>query len=153
LWTFLRLLFTQYMLERFFQKTSESQIKGDIAKFEQRLKELSAGPEDSRRPQIRKAIEDNLETCRARLANYQKARDNSELVQLEIDRLENKISSLSELAINRQEPQFIVGQVDQVASSMIQTERTMNELQFITGLEAADEKVPAMIRRETAQAK
>jgi hypothetical protein len=38
------------------------------------------------------------------------------------------------MAVNRQEPDFISGQVDQVASSMLETERTMNELRFATGL-------------------
>ncbi len=102
---------------------------------------------------MRRAIEDNLQTCRDRLANLQKALDNYELVKLEIDRLQNKICALSELAVNRQEPDFISTQVDQVASSMVQTERTMNELQFATGLEAADDAVPELVRRESVIAK
>jgi hypothetical protein len=152
LWTFLRLLFTQHMLERFFQQTNEAQIRRDTERLEQRLRGLAEGPDDPQKQKLRKALEDNLETCRARLANFQKARDNSELVQLEIDRLENKICSLSELAVNRQEPDFIVRQVDQVASSMVQTERTMNELQFATGL-AVDDAVPQLIQRATVAAK
>ena len=60
-------------------------------------------------------------------------------MKLEIDRLENKIQSLSELAVNRQEPNFISGQVDQVADSMMETEKTMNDLQFATGLDAVDD--------------
>ena len=74
-------------------------------------------------------------------------------MQLEIDRLENKIRSLSELAVNRQEPDFIAGQVDQVASSMLQSERTMNELAFATGLHAADDSVPELLRRQTVSLK
>ncbi len=152
LWTFLRLLFTQHMLERFFQRTNEEQIKRDIASLEGRFKSLAEGPDDPQKQKLRKAVEDNLETCRARLANLKKARDNNELVQLEIDRLENKICSLSELSVNRQEPDFIVRQVDQVASDMVQTERTMNELQFATGL-AADDSVPQLIQRQTVPAR
>jgi hypothetical protein len=152
LWTFLRLLFTQHMLERFFQRTNGTQIKRDMETLEQRLKKLADGPDDPQKQKLRKALEDNLETCRARLTNLQKARDNSELVQLEIDRLENKICSLSELAVNRQEPDFIVSQVDQVASSMVQTERTMNELQFVTGLDV-DEEVPQLVQRQAVPLK
>ena len=55
---------------------------------------------------------------------------------------------LSELAVNRQDPDFILGQVDLVASSMVQTERTMNELRFATGLDAGDESVPAILRKD-----
>ena len=92
-----------------------------------------------------KAVQDNLLTVRDRLTNLQKARDNLELVKLEIDRLENKIQSLSELAVNRQEPNFISGQVDQVAASMLDTEKTMNELQFVTGLDTVDD-TPELLR-------
>ena len=68
-----------------------------------------------------------------------------------IDRLENKIQSLSELAVNRQEPDFISGQVDQVATSMVDTERTINDLQFATGLQPLDEALPSLLERATVK--
>jgi chemotaxis protein histidine kinase CheA len=151
LWIFLRLLYSQQMLQKFFQSTSDDQIRKDIAGLEARLQRLAGGPDDPQRQKIRKTLEDNLATCRERLANFEKARGQSELVEVEIERLENKIRSLSELAINRQEPDFILAQVDQVADSMVQTERTMSELQFATGLDTAGEEVPQLLRRETVQ--
>jgi chemotaxis protein histidine kinase CheA len=151
LWTFLRLLFTQNMLDRFFLKTNEEQIKKTIANLEQSLKSQTFPPEDLQKQKIRKTLEDNIQTSKERLANLEKARDNSELVRLEIDRLENKIQSLCEMAINRQEPDYIVRQVDEVASSMVQTERTMNELEFATGLHA-EEQVPQLVQREVVKA-
>jgi hypothetical protein len=150
LWLYLRLLFTQTMLERFFQQTNEAKIHSDIKGLEVRLSRTTEEDKDPRRQKLRKALQDNLGTCRERLANFQKARDNSELVQAEIDHLENKIGALSELAVNRQDPEFILGQVDLVASGMVQTERTMNELQFATGLDAGDESVPAILRADRA---
>ena len=99
---------------------------------------------------MRKALEDNLQTSRDRLSNLNRARDNFDLVKLEIDRLENKIRSLSELAVNRQEPDYISGQVDQVAASMMQTEKTMNDLRFVTGLETVDE-APSLLQNEIPQ--
>ena len=95
---------------------------------------------------MRHTLEDSLQTCKDRLANYEKAKANHELVQLEIDRLENKIKSLAELSVNRQESDFISGQVDQVAGSMLETEKTMNELQFATGLSPIDEDVPSLVQ-------
>ncbi len=50
--------------------------------------------------------------------------------------------------MNRQEPDFISGQVDQVAASMLETERTMNDLQFATGLITVDETAPQLLPRE-----
>jgi DNA repair exonuclease SbcCD ATPase subunit len=147
LWIYLRLLFTGYSLERFLLKTRQEQIEQDIANLEARLKQADAITDEVQRQKVHKAVEDNLQTCRDRLANFRKAKDNYDLVQLEIDRLENKIRALSELAVNRQEPDFISTQVDQVATSMVQTERTMNELQFATGLETADDVVPELMQR------
>jgi hypothetical protein len=152
LWIYLRLLFTQYSLERFLQTTTESQIQKDIKNLEVRLKSLPRETDNPQTLKVRRSLEDNLETSRARLANHQKARDNMEIVKLELDRLENKIRSLSEQAVNRHEPDFIAGQVDQVVQGMVQTERTMSELQFATGL-SADEEVPELVQRQTVQAR
>jgi hypothetical protein len=150
LWIHLRLLYTEYALERFLRKTSEKEILEEIAGVEERLGRVSTDAATPQQTRIRKALEDNLQTLRDRLANLQKARDNCELVQLELERLENKIRSLSELAVNRQEPDYISGQVDQVASSMLDTEKTMNELQFATGLEAAEDP-PDLLRERKVQ--
>ncbi len=149
LWTFLRMLYTQHSIARFLQKTSEAQIQRDIENLEDRLAAAGKIADEAHRQKFTRAIEDNLQTSRDRLANYQKARANYELMQLEIDRLENKIRSLSELAVNRQEPDFITAQVDQVASSMLQTEKTMNELRFATGLGPTDETVPELLQPRT----
>lgn len=150
LWMYLRLLFTQYSLSQFLKKTSAQQIESDIRQFEGRLKALPATATDPRQQRLRKVVEDSLQTSHARLANYQKAEENCELMGLEIERLENTIHSLSELAVNRQEPEFISGQIDQVATSMVQTEKTMGELQFVTGLKSLDDEVPQILRDETA---
>jgi hypothetical protein len=151
LWIYLRLLYTQYALGRFIKRTKEESIRDDIADLQERLKHVDAEPDAIQREKVKKTLDDNLETCNNRLMNFQKARGNFELLELEIDRLENKIQSLSELAVNRQEPDFISGQVDQVASSMVDTERTMNDLQFATGLQPLDEAVPSLLERATVK--
>ncbi len=148
LWTYLRMLFTMHMLERFLLKTSGSQISQEIAGLEDRLKTAAKLPDEVQRQKFTKTLQDTLQTCRDRLVNFEKARANCELMKLEIDRLESKIRSLSELTINRQEPDFISTQVDHVVSSMIQTERTMNELQFATGLPTVEEAVPKLVLAE-----
>ena len=150
LWIYLRLLFTEYALGEFLKKTERRGIEAEINLLQQRLESLQSAQPGSPQEKMRDALEDNVQTCRNRLANYEKARQNFELVHLEIDRLENKIKSLSELAINRQEPDFISGQIDQVASSMLDAEKTMNDLQFATGLSAADEAVPSLMERSTS---
>ncbi len=150
LWMYLRLLYTQFALSQFLQKTSEADLKANIEQLQERLKSLPNNPADERQSRIHKVVEDNLQTSRSRLENYRKAQENYELMGLEIDRLENTIHSLSELAVNRQEPNFISGQIDQVAASMVQTEKTMGELQFVTGLHSGDDAVPSILRESVA---
>jgi chemotaxis protein histidine kinase CheA len=149
LWIHLRLLYTQFALSQFLKRTSADQIKQDIAKLQQQIEKLPPDKDDSANKRFRAALEDNLQTSRARLANLDKARENYQLVGVEIDRLENKIRSLSEMAVNRQEPEFISSEVDHVASSMIDTEKTMNELQFATGLTPVDNEPPELLRAKT----
>ncbi len=146
LWMFLRLLYTEHSLERFLSRTQRRDIDAEIARLEQQLQAVGPAGDEPQRIRIRKALEDNLATCRERAANLQQAADNLQLVRLELDRLENKIRSLGELAIGRQEPDFIAGQVDQVAASMRETERTMSDLNFTTGLEPLDEAVPPLLQ-------
>ncbi|MCP3903197.1 MAG: hypothetical protein GY715_06120 [Planctomycetes bacterium] len=147
LWIYLRLLYTEHSLRRFLEQTSADSIRADIGRLESRLADYPADETNARKQKARAALEDNLATSRARLANLEKAGENYELVQFEIDRLENKIRSLSELGVNRQEPDSIAAQVDSVASGMLQTERTMNELDFATGFGEIDESVPEMLNR------
>jgi len=147
LWIYLKLLFTKHSLDRFFQTTREVRIRGEISRVEERIDRVDKST-NSRRDAMLETLKDNLKTCNDRLENFSKAKDNLELVELEIERLENKIRSLSELAVNRQEPEFISGQVEAVASSMLATEQTINELEFVTGLHGQDDHVPAFLRKE-----
>lgn len=147
LWIYLRLLHTSASLDRFFVRTGEESIRADIERLEKRLADFDADAANAKRKKARMALADNLETSRTRLENLTKAHQNHELIQLEIDRLENKIQTLSEIAVNRQEPDFIAGEVDAVATSMLETERTMNELQFATGLPTDDHVVPDLMTR------
>ncbi|MGD9647583.1 MAG: hypothetical protein AB7U73_17850 [Pirellulales bacterium] len=146
LWMFLRLLYTEYSLSRFLSRTQRRDINAEIERLEQQLQAVGDPGDDQQRIKIRKALEDNLTTCRERLVNLDQAAGNLQLVRLELDRLENKIRSLGELAIGRQEPEFIAGQVDQVAASMIETERTMSDLNFATGLEPIHDAVPSLLQ-------
>lgn len=149
LWIFIRLLFTQHSLQKFLERTNLQAIQKDVQQLETQLAKLSGDDPAPMTQKIRRTLEDNLKTSRDRLENYQKAQANHQLVGLEIDRLENKIHSLAELAVNRQEPDFIAGQVDAVAGSMLEMEKTMNDLQFATGLAVLDEEVPELIQPTT----
>jgi len=135
LWVFLKLLFTKRSLERFLESTDEAGIKESLARNEQRIADLGPETEDTTtESKMRKTLNDTLQSAQARLQNYTRAQQNHEYINLELERIESKISSIAEMAINRQDPDFITSEVDGVASTMEQTERAMGELQFLTGL-------------------
>ena len=145
LWVYLRLLFTKHSLQRFFNNTSLENIRRDRQRVEEQLSSLDQKAETPHTEKMRRALQDNLKTMEDRIRNYERAQANHDFVYLEIDRLENKITSLAELAVNRQEPDFISSQVDQVAESMLETEKTMNDLEFVTGFRQVDEEAPHLL--------
>lgn len=149
LWSFLRLLYTQNALERYLQKGNEGQIQQEIQNLEQRLQTLGAG-QDANQERMRRLTVEDLAATRERLANYQKARGHAELVAVEIDRLETRIQSLSEQAIQRRDTAGLNEQMDQAVAGLIQTEHTMTEVQFATGLEELGESAPPLVSRQAA---
>lgn len=145
LWVFLRLLFTQHSLERFFETISEDTLETEERRLKAQLDKIDANDQSPHAEKIRHTLNDNLKTVQDRSENFRRAQGNYQYVQLELDRLENKIKSLAELAVNRQDPDFISNQVDAVAKSMLVTEKTMNDLQFVTGLGQVDDETPELL--------
>ncbi|TWU46037.1 hypothetical protein Q31b_12150 [Novipirellula aureliae] len=151
LWVFLRLLFSQHRLEQFQAAVSEDQIQANLKQIDSQLGRLPENDTSDNVAKIRRTLLDNQATLKERLENYSQAKSNLLFVKLELDRVENKIKSLSELAVNRQDPEYISGQIDAVTSSMKETERTMNELQFVTGLGTLDDDAPELINETQIQ--
>lgn len=128
LWVYLRLSLAQQGLWRFIE---ESDVKALEAQLLQLTKRREAPGIDER---MLKSIIDAVATITLRIDNFRAAQRNSEFVDLELDRIENKILALSEMAVNNQNPDFISSQVDAVADSMTQTESAMRELDTLTGI-------------------
>lgn len=150
LWIYLKLLYSKASLEKFFRTIDEREIEGEIEKIKARIEEL--GPEEEDTPtesKQRKSLIDTLNTSELRLKNYRLAQENYRLIQIELDRLYSKIAGLSELSINRADPDFISREVDSVSASVQQTERAMDELEFITGLTTHDETAPPLLEETT----
>jgi hypothetical protein len=150
LWIYLRLLYTHHSLSRFLDEAKVDLIHKDIERLENRLNDL-AGDDRPQSQKIRRTLEDNLATCRGRLENYQKARDNFEYVELELDRLGNKIKSLAEEAIRPHEPNFVATNVDAMSASLLETEKTMDDLEFATGLGHVASEPPELLDTREVQ--
>jgi hypothetical protein len=144
LWLFLRLLVSKTALDRFLQTMNEQELTAKLADLRKSLTAAQAAPPggDDR---VVKSLQDSLAMGELRLDNYGRAKKNAEFVTIELDRIEGKIQALAEVAVNRQDPDFLTSQVDSAADSMRQTEKAVSELQHLTGLADQLEEPPAIL--------
>jgi len=147
LWLYLKLLYTENSLNRFFETTTIEQIDRDLHRVEERLAREVERPGSEQRERIIATLRDNLATSKARRENFQQARDSYELVLAEQQRLETRIRSMAEMGISRGDPTMLSTQVDSVTGSIAETEKTLNDLSFVTGFTADDESVPEILPR------
>jgi len=146
LWLFLRLLLSKAALDRFLQSMNEPQITARLADLRKSLEAAKGGDE-----RIVRSLQDSVASTELRLDNYTRAKKNAEFVSIELDRLEGKIQTLAEMAVNRQDPDFLSSQVDSAADSMRQTEKAVSELQHLTGLADQLEEPPAILETDLRQ--
>jgi hypothetical protein len=130
LWVFLRLLVSQDALRRFLRSATETDLTERTTNLQAELAKVGPGG-DAR---LIASLTDSVAVAQLRLDNYKKADKNAEFIRVELDRIESKIQALTEMAVNRQDPDVLSSQVDAAADSMQQTESAINELNQITGL-------------------
>jgi hypothetical protein len=142
LWVFLRLLLSEQALERFLRAADGALLEKNLADLETRRKAAESRGDD----RILRSLTDSLATAQLRVDNFHKAKSNAEFISVELDRIENKIQALTEMAISHQDPDAISAQVDAVAEGMTQTEETIRQLQAITGMSADAEATPEILQ-------
>ena len=146
LWLFLRLLMSKAALDRFLQTMNAQEITSRLAELRKNL-EAAKGGDD----RIVRSLQDSIANGELRLDNYTRAQKNAEFVSVELDRIEGKIQALAEMAVNRQDPDFLSSQVDSAADSMRQTEKAVIELQHLTGLADQLEEPPSILEADLRQ--
>jgi len=147
LWLFLRLLVSKTALDRFLKTMNEQEMTARLESLRKSL-ETAQKASDER---VTKSLQDSVAMGELRLDNFQRAKKNAEFVSLELDRIEGKIQALAEMAVNRQDPDFLSGQADAAAESMRQTEKAVSELQHLTGLGEQLEEPPPILESDLRQ--
>jgi hypothetical protein len=168
LWVFLKLLLSEQAIARFLQAADETQILRTIADLGERIKKrelavasaglgspaeassVPASGADREADRILRSLHDSLATAELRKENLAKAQGNAEFVAAELDRLENKIQAVTEMAVSHSDPDEMSSRIDAIADGISQTEQTIRELQNITGMTAADE-APSILDADIAQ--
>jgi hypothetical protein len=141
LWLFLRLLISKNALDRFLSTIDEREITDGLAQLRGSLEGAQAKGDE----RVVRSLQDSVAMAELRLDNHRRAKENSQFVSIELDRIEHKIQALAEMAVNRQDPDFLSSQVDSAAESMRQTEKAVSELQHLTGLADQLEEPPAIL--------
>ena len=146
LWVFLKLLLSDQAIARFLQAADEAGIDKTVTDLKARRKKRAdsvgeAGQADDR---IIKSLDDSITTAELRKENVEKSRNNAEFVQTELDRLENKIQAVTEMAVGHTDPDQMASKIDAIAEGISQTEATIRELQNITGM-ASDDATPSIL--------
>jgi hypothetical protein len=144
LWLFLRLLVSKTALDRFLKTMDGQEISGRLEESRKSLATAQASGDE----RVVRSLQDSIAMGELRLDNFGKAKKNAEFVAVELDRIEGKIQALAEMAVNRQDPDFLSSQVDSAAESMRQTEKAVNELQHLTGLGEQLEEPPAILEAD-----
>jgi hypothetical protein len=144
LWLFLRLLVSKAALDRFLQTMNEQEINARLTEQRASLTAAQAAKDE----RVIRSLQDSVAMSELRLDNFGRAKKNAEFVTLELDRIEGKIQALAEMAVNRQDPDFLSSQVDSAAESMRQTEKAVSELQHLTGLADQLEEPPPILETD-----
>jgi len=140
LWVFLRLLLSEQAISRFLQAADEGSIDKTLGDLKVRRKKRadSVGEANQADDRIIRSLDDSISTAEARKDNVEKARHNAEFIATELDRLENKIQAVTELAVGSTDPDEMTHRIDAISEGISQTEQTIRELQQITGVTDAD---------------
>jgi len=152
LWVFLKLLLSDQAIARFLEAADASKILSTIGGLTDRIKkrEEAVAETDRADDRILRSLQDSLATAQLRMDNITKARGNAEFVAAELDRLENKIQAVIEMAVSHSDPDEMSSRIDAIADGISQTEQTIRELQTITGMTAQDE-TPSILGADIAQ--
>jgi hypothetical protein len=147
LWIYMKLLYSKNCLEKFFRAADEKEINAKLNSVQARLRALGPEQEDDvKESKHRRSLLDTSHTLEARLKNYQNAKENYDFLQLELERLYSKIAGIVEMGINRQDSTLISSEIDVVSSSVMQTEKTILDLEAITGFTFSDDKPPSLLK-------
>lgn len=141
LWGFLRLLHHQSALEKLLESMDSANIALKVKQIAEGLeKAKTAGDE-----RLTRSFEERLATANARAEHFERSKSDLLFVGAELDRIEDKIQALSEMAVNQSDPNSLSAQIDATAESMQATESRLSEFQLNTAVMPDLNAAPAIL--------
>lgn len=154
LWIFLKILVAKNTVISFVERVSEENLRKEVSKYEDRLAKIGgSGDKLGESPlakQKRITMEDMLRTAQKRLDNFVLTKGNIEIFDLRLEQIEQKLSALSELALNRHDTTGIAASIDSIANDVEISENTINDLRDATGLSLKFDEAPSILSAEAA---
>jgi hypothetical protein len=141
LWGFLRLLHHQAALS----KLLASMDGEDIARKSKQIADGLARAREANDERLVRSFEERAGTAAARLEHYERTRKDVAFVSAELDRIEDKIQALSEMAVNQSDANALSTQIDATAASMQATESRLSEFQASSAVFPDLDSAPAIL--------
>jgi len=145
LWVFLKLLYSKDALDRFLGGTDRRSLVRSNAESE---KALDDAKKAGRSEELLRSLQDKLDTVNQRLANLDRASESRDLIAAEIDRIEQKITAISEMSVSTRGAADISAQVDSIAAGVSVTQQALRDFDVIPSL--GDESAPPLLQQETS---
>ena len=124
LWGFLRLLQHHAALRRLLGELNRSELAERVKSVQIDLERATAAKDE----RLMRSYQERLTTTQTRLDYYDRTARDSEFLRVELDRVEEKILALSEMAVNQHDPNVLSAEIDAAASSMQATETSLSTL-------------------------
>ena len=144
LWMFLKLLYSKDALVHFLNSTNRNELVREITETKG---DLEKARQDERPTPLLRSLEDKLKTMQNRLQNYDAASDNHDLINVELERIEQKITAVSEMALSSNDPAMLSTQVDGITESISVTTEAIKNLNVVPEIQYDDE-VPELLRMD-----
>jgi hypothetical protein len=141
LWGFLRLLHHQAALT----KLLASMDGADIALRSRQIADGLAKAQASNDERLIKSFQERAATAAARQEHFERTRKDVDFVNAELDRIEDKIHALSEMAVNQSDANALSAQIDATAASMQATESRLSEFQTSSAAFPDLDAAPALL--------
>ncbi len=124
LWGFLRLLQHHAALQRLLGELSRPDLVERVRSVQADLARATEAKDD----RLTRSYQERLTTSQARLDYHDRTLRDAEFLRVELDRVEEKILALSEMAVNQHDPNVLSAEIDAAASSMQATETSLSTL-------------------------
>ncbi|MFT5495635.1 MAG: hypothetical protein ACI9TH_001026 [Kiritimatiellia bacterium] len=143
LWLFLKLLHQKNALAQFTNTTERSDLVEEAEETREEIEEVHQG---SKNPRLIRSLEEKLATVESRLVNYDQSEENLRIVEVELDKTEQKISHIVELGMTTTDGTDLSAQIEALTMSIESNEAAMQDLNLHSLFEEEpDEPRPVLL--------